>query len=140
MSKVRANNKGFTLIELLASISILAIIMLMAIPNVVGIVQRNKNKTYVEDAKRFISLAKYEKSVHPITGTKTYYLKDLDKSKEIDEGPNGEKYNRNNSYVTIIKNSNIYNYKVTLYEEKNGRKIGIINKMESEININNVIS
>ena len=37
------NNRGFTLIELLATIAILAIIMLVTVPNVIGIIERNKN-------------------------------------------------------------------------------------------------
>ena len=48
------NKKGFTLIELLATIVILGIIMIVAVPNVTGIIYRNRANTYVEDAKKIM--------------------------------------------------------------------------------------
>ena len=53
------NKKGFTLIELLATIVILGIIMIVAVPNVTGIIYRNRSNTYVEDAKKMVTLADY---------------------------------------------------------------------------------
>ena len=53
-------NNGFTLVELLATMVILAIIMLVAVPNVTGIIARNKAKTYVEDAKKLVTTAEYK--------------------------------------------------------------------------------
>ena len=145
MSKVRANNKGFTLIELLASISILAIIMLMAIPNIVGIVQRNKNKVYIEDAKKVITLAKYEikkdvsKKPTDSSMTKTIYLKDLDKSKEVYDAPNGGHYEREGSYVTIQYVSGMLKYYITLYEIKNESQIGLFNVSEDDLYKSNAV-
>ena len=49
---MRVKNKGFTLIELLASIVILGIIFVFALPQIVGVVSGNRNKMYVEDAKK----------------------------------------------------------------------------------------
>lgn len=63
------NNKGFTLVELLASISILAVICLIAVPSVINLTNKNKKSTYVNDAKRFISLVQYE-------SRKNSYIKD----------------------------------------------------------------
>ena len=54
------NKKGFTLIELLATIAILALLMLVAVPNVMSTIDKNKQDTYIEDAKRMITLAEYE--------------------------------------------------------------------------------
>ncbi len=51
------NKKGFTLIELLATILILSLLMLVAVPNVMSTIDKNKQDTYVEDAKRMITLA-----------------------------------------------------------------------------------
>ena len=59
------NNKGFTLVELLAVLSVLAVLMLLAVPNVIGVVQRDKNKTYVEDAKKLVTLAEYKIRSNP---------------------------------------------------------------------------
>ena len=55
------NQKGFTLMELLATIVILSIIMLIAVPNVINTLDKNKRSfTYVEDAKKMITLAEYK--------------------------------------------------------------------------------
>lgn len=134
----KANNKGFTLIELLATISILAIIMLIAIPNVVGIVQKNKNKQYIEDAKKFIAIAKYNVRLHKPTTTTTYKLNFLDKSQEIKEAPNGGEYDREKSTVTVTKKDNKFVYTVSLYEKKDGKLIGLEDMNEDNINNNNI--
>ena len=49
------NKKGFTLIELLGVIIILSIIMLIAIPNVTSVLEKNKRENYIADAKKMIS-------------------------------------------------------------------------------------
>lgn len=54
------NKKGFTLVELLATIGILALISLIAIPSVINLTNKNKKGMYIKDAKRFISLVEYE--------------------------------------------------------------------------------
>ena len=50
---------GFTLIELLAVIVILGIIMMIAIPNVISTVEKQEKNTYVSDANKLITMAKY---------------------------------------------------------------------------------
>ena len=113
------NNKGFTLIELLATITILSIIMLIAIPNVIGVVQRNKQKTFVEDAKKFISLAQYKKA-KVVSSTTRFTLGDVDEGDDLTEGPNGGVYSKDLSYVTIIDNNT---YQVCLKEYKKDTSI-----------------
>lgn len=49
------NKKGFTLIEILAVLVILAIISLVAVPNVVSMLDRNKKKQMVLDAKEMLN-------------------------------------------------------------------------------------
>lgn len=49
------NKKGFTLIELLAVLVILSIISLVAVPNVVSMLDRNKKKQMVLDAKEMLN-------------------------------------------------------------------------------------
>lgn len=134
----KLSSKGFTLIELLAAISLLAIIMLMAIPNVVGIVQRNKYKTYIEDSKKLVTLAKYEisknTSSRPSAGNiKALSLEYLDASKEIDDGPNGGKYDRKVSKVEVENISGTYEYKVTLVEKNGNKWLGVIGKLEKKL-------
>ena len=46
---------GFTLVELLAVVVIMAIIALVAVPNVVSMLERNKKKQMVSDAKEMFN-------------------------------------------------------------------------------------
>ncbi len=142
------NNKGFTLIELLATISLLAVLMLIAVPNVIGVVNRNKNNTYIEDAKKLVSLAEYKirsnSDWKPTTvGTsKCIYMDDLDREDFDSTAPNGGTYMFDKSYVkaTRVEDGKI-TYKVVLVEnkypsEKDGAKqdtefIGIITETDS---------
>lgn len=137
--KKKINNKGFTLVELLATISILAIIMLIAIPNVVGVVQKSRNKTYVEDAKKMISLAKYKvKSDVKIKdalgyGSVCISLNYLDSGKEIKDAPNGGEYDTEKSYVLVEKNyDNSYYYSVQLLENDKDSNIQGLNEISSK--------
>ena len=121
------NNKGFTLVELLATISILGIIMLIAVPNILGTVERNKKTTYIEDAKKLVSLAENKMrsdtgQIKPTSGTCNgivYTLRQLDNG-DLSEPPEGGKYDEDLSFVVITYDSSIptpkYVYKVQLYE------------------------
>ena len=53
------NKKGFTLIEILAVIIILGVIMTIAIPNVLSMIERNKKDTFIEHAKMMATQAEY---------------------------------------------------------------------------------
>ncbi len=53
-------NKGFTMIELLATIVILGIIMMIAVPSVTNVLTKNKKQTFINDAKKFIALSQQE--------------------------------------------------------------------------------
>lgn len=54
------NKKGFTLIELLAVIAVIALISLIAIPNIVGLTDGIRKDQMLDDAKKLISMAKYQ--------------------------------------------------------------------------------
>lgn len=125
-------NKGFTLIELLATVVILGIIMVIAIPNVTGILQKNKAKSYYEDAKKLVTLAEYkmrgDSSVPRPTGDQClvmnlYYLD----NSEFDNAPNGGSYDKKGSFVVIKKDGTSYSYKyyVRLLEDVDGSYRGI---------------
>lgn len=127
------NDSGFTLIELIATISILAILALIAVPNVVGVSEKNKNKTYLEDAKRMVSLAEYKvnssSSNKPGTnGVNCFYISDLgtnEFSTENGKAPNGGKYDLEKSYVkvenTFTSCGSVINYSVQLIENKDNK-------------------
>lgn len=117
------NQKGFTLVELLAVIVILGIIMAIAIPNVTGILYRNRSSTYVEDAKKLATTAEYKFRgsnngiVRPADGQCVVMnLAYLDNS-EFEDPPNGGEYLKNQSYVVIKRNGSSYEYYVQLLEK-----------------------
>lgn len=121
---------GFTLIELLATILILALLMLVAVPNVMSTIDKNKRDTYVEDAKRMITLAEYEvrsdTSIALPTSGKCIVipLSSLDLS-DFNEGPEGGSYDLTKSYVVIGRSGSTYNYYATIVENYDGTKRGI---------------
>lgn len=137
------NKKGFTLIELLVTILILSIIMLIAIPNVMSTIDKNKQSTYVETAKRMITLAEYKvRSDTTITlptnngEAIVILLNALDKT-EFKEGPEGGTYDYNSSYVVIARNANKYLYLSTITENFEGSKRGIPLKTRADLNKEN---
>lgn len=128
------NSKGFTLIELLVTMVILGIIMVVAVPNVMGILNNSRANTYVEDAKKFLSLAEYKfrgtsSITRPSKGNKCIImsLKYLDNS-EFENAPNNGSYDKNNSYVVITNTGigsgkNNYVYYVNLVENVDGSSV-----------------
>lgn len=137
------NNKGFTLVELLATISLLAVLTMIAVPNIIGIVNRNKNKTYVEDAKKLVSLAEYKIRTNPelkpsnAGESQCLYMSTLGKSDFDTTAPNGGKYNEDLSYVKVqmISNGDSWSlkYSVVLVEEKaENSYVGILQETFSD--------
>ena len=124
------NKKGFTLIELLATISILALLMMVAVPNVMSTIDKNKQNTYVEDAKRMITLAEYEvrsnSSIElPTNGNCiVIVLGSLDLT-DFNEGPEGGSYDLENSYVVIARSGSSYVYYATIVENYDGSTRGL---------------
>ena len=135
------NNKGFTLIELLATISLLAILMLIAVPNIIGVVNRNKNSTYVEDAKKLVALAEYkirsDSQYKPTIGggAKCFSMSFLGTGDFDTTAPNGGTYMYDKSYVKAIKNSEgTIEYSVVLVEKKENNEfygVGVTQEVSS---------
>lgn len=126
------NNKGFTLVELLATISLLAVLMLIAVPNIIGVVNRNKNNTYVEDAKKLVALAEYkirsDSSNKPEAGASKCFTMNFLGTGDFDTtAPNGGVYDDKKSYIVASKDvaTGKINYKVALVELKDGKYYGI---------------
>ncbi len=122
--------KGFTMVELLATITILGIIMLVAVPNVLSIIEKNKYRTYVEDAKKMQTLAEYKlRSDTTIERPRTGYsiailLQNMDMT-ELNEGPEGGTYSPNESFVLISNEGGTYKYYITLREIHDGTVTGM---------------
>lgn len=120
------NEKGFTLIELLATITILSMIMLVAVPNVMSTLDKSKRRTYVEDAKKMISLAEYrirsDTSItmpdvsNDVRTAVAITLKSMDLT-DFSDGPEGGSYDLDRSFVVITKTNNSYTYYATLVEK-----------------------
>lgn len=131
---MKLNNKGFTLIELLASMVILSILMMVAVPNVVGILNNNRNTTYIEDAKKLSTNVEYairrdDAIPKPIDGKCiTVTLGSINHS-EFDTAPYGGSYDYNTSFVVIKNNGGKLVYYVQLVEnmpeDKSGGERGI---------------
>lgn len=136
------NNQGFTLIELLATISLLAILMLIAVPNIIGVVNRNKNNTYVEDAKKLVSLAEYKirsnSEYKPVSNgnAKCFTMNFLGTGDFDTTAPNGGQYMYDESYVKATRNaSGEIEYSVVLVEEKEHSKfygVGVTDEVSSK--------
>ena len=107
------NKKGFTLIELIASMVILAMLMVVTVPNVIGILAQQKKNAYKEDAGKLISTAKYKfnqnrKAMLPAqipdkSGTQCVIMSlGYLNNSEFENGPNEGKYDVDNSFVVIV--------------------------------------
>ena len=125
------DEKGFTLIELLATISILAMIMIVAVPNIMSTLDKSKRRTYVEDDKKMITLAEYrvrsDTSIELPTNESTavaFTLASMDLT-DFSDGPEGGQYDLNKSYVLLIKSSSKYLYYATLVEKYDSKYRGI---------------
>ena len=120
---MKLNRQGFTLVELLAALVILGLLMVVAAPNVLGILNRNKSEIYVEDAKKLVARAEYvmrgDTSISKPTGAGTaciaFSLGYLDNS-EFNDPPQGGEYFINKSYVKVCKVNYDYKYYVQLLE------------------------
>lgn len=134
------NKKGFTLIELLATIVILGIIMIVAVPNVTGIIYRNRANTYVEDAKKMVTLADYairgsnNKITKPADGhCIAFSLQYLDNA-EFEEPPNGGDYQKNDSFVVVKKKGSKLVYYAQIVEEFKSTYRGVSFTTSSSLN------
>ena len=142
------NNKGFTLVELLAMLVVLAALMIIAIPNITGIVGnqrlntiRNDATTMVETAK--VKVAKDEYIKKPGSGKCLIFsLSYVNDNDNIETGPNGGEYNAFDSFVVYqnITSGNVtkYNYYVRLVETKDSKNYGI--ELENIKNIDEITS
>ena len=100
---MRLNQKGFTLIEVLAVIVILAMILLIAVPNVNKLINKSKTDNYnnlknsiVGAAKSYISDYRYDISI-------IGFCSDYDKANNVKKNIKG-----NNSSLVEIVDSKVF--------------------------------
>lgn len=119
------NNKAFTLIELMVVISLLAIILAFALPNISSTLERNKKDQMINDAKDMVDKAKISDCIKNAKSEYKCFLKDIDPKEEIKTSPFGNEYDRDNSYVYVIRTKTeeneviTYTYNVYLKVEGN---------------------
>ncbi len=131
------NKKGFTLVELLGVVVILSIIMLIAIPNVTSVLEKNKRDTYIADAKKLISQAKYEINNSNIEKPNSTQILKIRLSyigtSEVSKDPDGNQYDLNNSYVIVVRKDGYLRYYVNLVTTIDGKNKGICLASEEEL-------
>lgn len=104
------NKKGFTLIEILAVIIILGVIMTIAVPNVLSMIDRNKKDTFIEHAKMMATQAEYtiRKDVsieYPSEGKAIILTLEYLNTSDISESPYGTMYDKTRSFVAVVNES-----------------------------------
>lgn len=122
------NEKGFTLVELLAVMVILGILMAVAIPNVTGILYKNRSVTYISDAKKMASAADYKfrgssgNIVKPANNQCIIMTLSYVDNSEFESPPNDGSYMKTASYVIIKNEGGTYKFYTKLIEDinKNG--------------------
>lgn len=123
------NIKGFTLIELLATLVILSIIMLVAVPSTVSVLDKNKKETYVSDAKRLVALAESEirnndKLDVEYNGIIVFPFNELEDG-SFKKDPDSTPYNSKLSFVIAHKKGTPEDYQFVYYVQMYGEKRGI---------------
>lgn len=116
------NNYGFTLVELLAMLVVLGLIMGVAIPNIVGILNRSKVNMMKEDSTKMVNSAKISVSSRELKKPNNnqcvmFSLDYLDNNDDIKKGPNDGEYLRYDSFVLMKKEGSKYVYYVRLIEK-----------------------
>lgn len=139
------NKKGFTLIELLGVIVILSIVMLIAMPNITSLLNKNKKATYIADAKKFITQTEYvirngeveKPNSSELVKVRLSYIGNRDLSKD----PDGNTYSLTDSYVIIARKDGYLEYYVNLIAlDSNNNTKGIRLAYSGDLDSSNKLS
>ena len=139
---MRRKNSGFTMIELLTAVVILGIMMGLAVPNVLKILNNSRNRTYVDDAVRLATTMDSRLRsdnmimIPAINSCIMANLTYLDNN-TFENAPYGGKYDEDKSFVVAKRQSDGYNFYVRLIEEtKTGTYRGVdlaeVSKLEEK--------
>lgn len=111
------NKRGFTLVEVLAVIAILSVLLLIAVPSITKVMENNKKRTFLEDAKRFLSVveSKMESDTsieYPQDGGYIVFPLEYFNEKDFNISPYGTTYSEKNSFVALKNDSSTMEYYV----------------------------
>ena len=158
------NNNGFTLVELLVMLVVLSILITITVPNIMGIVNENKENTLIDDAGKMLDSAKVktaiDKDLLPTSenNCSIIRLNFADKNDDINFGPHDGKYDRQNSFVVIkfiqqengnykyqyyariveVKDDDVYGIKIATAEDIESRKKTVLINEPSLNDINDI--
>ena len=111
--------KGFTLVELLVMLVVLGILSVITIPNILGIIENNRNNITTNDVDKMYSTAtvKTQLNKKEIEGYDciVYTLNYLDKNNDIVDGSHEYPYDRHNSFILAKKETSSNTYKYEYY-------------------------
>lgn len=144
---MKKNNKGFTLVELLAVIIIMGVLVSFSIPTIMRFMNSSKDKFYIQDTNKLISIAEYKINSNSIKIEKpdpgncivlSYnYLNDG----SINNPPGKGSYFDSASFVVVKNNSGKMDYSAALIEElKDGGYSGVMLSNSNMITSNSMSS
>lgn len=124
------NKKGFTLVELIAMMVVIGILMAITIPNISGIIKKNREDQAIEDVNKMVSNVKAKldsgKVEKPnVNECVVFTLKSADTNDDIGAGLNGGVYDPLGTFVVAARKplegeaaTSSYKYYIHLYETK----------------------
>lgn len=144
-------NKGFTLIELLAVIIILSIILLIAVPNVLNLINKSKDDVYEKQkelimvaAKKYVEL--YSGKIVWINNGVEISLNQLQEKGLLSEplnNPKGGIFDSEETKIRIKREDNIYKYNIKDSEDSVGNGDvngdGEVTKADSELIMEHIL-
>jgi len=141
---MKRNTKGFTLVELLAAMVILGILMLICVPTILNMLENNRNRVYVDDAKKMIAQAEYRIRANnstiekPSEGSAIVISLGYLESSDFDNPPNNGEYLKEASYVVVKNDGRKLEYSASIVEKmKQGGYKGVTLTKNADLLKNN---
>lgn len=134
------NRKGFTLIELIIVITLIAMVSLLATPNVIQMVENGNKDKMIADANNFLDDVMYKYSLEKY---KDFYPTENGKCNEIKANENifaidldkdyaGNEYDKVESRVKVCLEDNTYKYYIKLVSTKDGNCVNMLSSKDDE--------